>query len=282
MSRQEQYLNDFISFIFGLDPNQHTISKDQLENLIFPNKEFRIIGPYGKGSSGLVLQIQEIQSGNMFALKIIPRQKFDKREFDIQNDFSHYGMAPKVFHVVEIKGQNPIGQPVLFHIAIMEPIYMTLTDFINSNADLRLIYKPFECLITKKYIFRYPNPVLHGDMTSNNIAILNDRYTLGFIDFGWSFQKPKVFQVLDSIPLIGGLKGFPKPRVDPLIKYLLKLYNKMFSINLNYDNYVFSREVGGYVYDFKNGKVLHSYNWNSEKDIVGGFPKINPPTVDGK
>ena len=298
-------INFFTGNILWFPPNDMILNINQFYDIIFPQRDFDIIGVYGRGGFGLVLHVRHKITNRDYALKLLHHNGEDTdREFRLQSIFANYNMAPKLHHYeVIVKNKYPLiingGERVfdiVFAMALMDPITMTVDKYIFRGGDLKRLYYPFECLIIKKYLLNYPNSLLHGDMHIANIAILKDGKTLGFIDFGWTFDKPSILQVLDCIPLISFLVNDPSKRGIPLAKFLVKLYNKMFKINLVLNNFT-TLKCGGYTYhDQDTNSFLHSYNWELNRfvndpfmkvvkghvtieDLKKVFPKIEPPKV---
>lgn len=279
-------INFFITRILNLSPNLK-ITPQELERLIFPKKKYRIVGVYGHGGNGLILKVQSNSDSNTYAIKLSPASEQSLYEFDIQVKFAAYDMAPNVY-LYDITEGSIRNYNVKFVRAVMDPITSTVFQYLKSGYSSRKLQYPFECLIKKKYILQYPNSFLHCDMHCNNIVILQDGKTLGFIDFGLSREKPSALQILDSIPLITSCKySVPTRQSELLSKFLLKLYNKMFNVNMKLENFV-SRQQDGYAYKFNN-YYLHSYDWApggsrnplpTVRDIKYIFPSFEPPEVE--
>ena len=286
-------LKYFVEKILGLNPRYTTITQEEIEEIVFPKKNMKILGTYGKGEFGLVLKIQNITNPEqIFALRLSKFVKDVERslyEYRIQKKFATYQMAPDVFQfdVLEFMWRN---QPFSVVRAMMEPIQITLSQYITNNKNIKQLYSPFECLLKKKFLLNYPNPYLHGDMHIDNIVILKDGKTLGFIDFGWTIKAPFELQILDCIPVITSLKIiFPQTR-NTLIKHLISFYDSFFNVKLNYD-YFTNHPLGGYTYKFKKF-YLHSYNWGvrkvgaityyglpSENYLKEAFPTLETPEI---
>jgi len=256
------------------------------------DKEVEILGVYGRGANGLVLKVKK--ANKLFAVKLsgvgMSREKTMK-EYDTQKIFAEYNMAPKISDI-QIMDYEYKSARASFVRVFMEPIYMTIYNYLREGKDAEKLIEPMKCLIQKKYILEYPKPYLHSDMHFGNIAILKDKKTLGFIDFGMTIHAPAFMQVLDCIPLITSLKfsGVSKAFLELLMDY----YNKMFRIKLDikkFDNYTETdgnRKVNcGYLYR-SNGIELHSYSWVVQGDrkplptkdqIEAVFPTIKFPRV---
>lgn len=272
-------LKYFVERILQLNPIHTTITQEEIEELIFPKRNMRIVNTYGKGEFGLVLKIQNINNpSQIFALRLSKFVKDKERslyEYRIQKRFATYQMAPDVFQydVLEFFWRNTT---FLIVRAMMEPIQTTLNQYIASNKNIKQLYKPFECLLKKKFLLNYPSPYLHGDMHIDNIVILKDGKTLGFIDFGWTIKSPYELQILDCIPLITSLKLiFPETK-NTLINHLISFYDTFFNVKLKYENFT-THPLGGYAYKIRN-HYMHSYNWGLRKEgaiTYYGLPSEN-------
>lgn len=274
-------INFFIVKILRL-PENLEVNINDLNTLIFPKKKYRIQGVYGFGAYGLILKVKSNTNSQTYALKLSRADAFSLNEFHIQKQFAEYNMAPKL-HLYDITEGILKGHTVNFTRAVMDPITTTIYQYIKTGQNVKKLIRPFSCLIKKKFLLDYPNPYLHGDMHCNNIVILQDGKTLGFIDFGWSRKKPASLQILDCIPLIGSLMVFDEKL---LCKSLISLYNKMFNVKLELDN--FDLHPGdGYGYRIKN-TYLHSYDWGKTSrrnplptvaELHKIFPKFDTPKV---
>lgn len=267
----------FINIVLK-QPKTFFLTNTQLEQIIFPENDYRIIDLFGSGNYGIVLAIENKKNKKIYALKLGKveenEQKEALNEFFIQQEFAKYQMAPAI-HSYEIQTITINKKNIFWIKAIMDPIRTTVSNFIMSRKDSRLLIEPFECLIKKKYLLKYPNPFLHTDMHLENIAILNDGKTLGFIDFGFTQQFPAIYQILDSITIISDLKRMVKKyiRVNQLIEALISFYDKMFTINLEYNKFS-SYEHGGFIYGVIQDKnFIHSYPF-VDKKLFGPFPSV--------
>lgn len=292
----------FVQKILGLDPKKTKITIDEIEQLLFPRKNMKIVGVYGKGAFGLVLKtrytddIKEQGETPNYALRLSRFFKDKDRsvyEYKIQQTFAEYNMAPKIYHydVLNTKWQD---NNISIVRAVMDPIYDTLNSYLKRGKDIKLLYEPFECLLKKKFLLNYPDPYLHGDTHTENIVLLRDGKTLGFIDFGWSVKAPYLLQILDGIPLITSLKIYFPETKNTLIAHLLQFYDEFFNVKLNYSQFT-NHPLGGFTYKVGN-QFLHSYNWGVQKipsvtgitryeglpfesALYNIFPKIDPPKV---
>lgn len=273
----------------------------ELNELIFPTRKYRIIGCYGKGANGVIFQIESLERNMVYALKTVSRKDFRSdehavREFQVQKEFAKFNMAPQV-HSMEIRNVVVRGLPVQFVQVIMDPIYSTLYQFMIRNQENRKeLISALLCLIRKKFLLKYPKPFLHSDMHFNNIVVLKDKKTLGFIDFGFSDQKPALLQVLDAIPLVASLKDVASKSDPKLKKYfeafvhdVIRLFDKFFNIHFELNRFELIPNVG-YQYRPSKDISLHSYNWvpnpkqdrpplPTEEDIRKVFPTIMLPRV---
>ena len=302
----QEYINFFIIRILKLNlPNLYSfkhLSFKELEGFLFPKKQYKIIGIYGSGVEGLVFKIQHRVNRKAYALKVIPYSDSDKNtllEFNFQKKFAKYDLSPRIVKINIFNG-NFWGQPVRFGLAIMNPIHSTVRKYLEESRYLskdsqliryNKIIQALKCLIYKKYILGYPHSYLHGDMHIDNLIILEDTQTLGFIDFGYGIQLPSLLQVLDCIPLVSSIK-FTKKITNSVKEYLgneiIRIYNELFSIHLEYDYFKYHPGNG---YGYKDPKMplyIHSYNWTpysvrnplpTVKELKQYFSTIQTPKV---
>jgi hypothetical protein len=268
-------INFFIDTVLGLNHQTFSLTTQEFSELIFPSKLFQIIGVYGKGKNGLVLKIKSAENGEIYALKLTRLKDTDDRtlaEYKIQQDFAKYNMAPEL-HKINIHRTQFKGIEIGFVRAIMDPIHMTIYQYLKERNDPVKLFQPLMCLIKKKYLLRYPNPYLHSDLHIDNMVILKDKKTVGFIDFGLTSRKPAKFQILDCIPLIAFLEGDRMqnmPDGKKLSSFLIGFYNKMFNVKMVASG--FTRHPGG-GYAYVTGKyMLHSYDW-APGGLRNAFPK---------
>ena len=276
MNLYEKDIQFFMEKILRLEHTDEydTLSLDDISDIVFPLKKYKIIGVYGRGSHGIIFKVCSSDSpSNIFACKIIQYRHSDQNtlsEFIIQQQFAKYHMAPKIYLFdivktsldVEDGDGNIIKREFKFGRALMNYIFSTLKQFIiNHYPNVKGIFPALKDLIEKKFLLKYPLPFLHSDMHLDNIVILKDQETLGFIDFGFSVQRHYALQLLDSIPLITSLKVYLEKRGLPLnmCTQVIELYNRMFNVNLNLHHFQ-KHPGGGYTYN-ANGLLLHSYNW---------------------
>jgi hypothetical protein len=284
-------INFFIDTVLGLNHQTFSLTVNEFNDLVFPSKLFRMIGVYGKGKNGLVLKIKSIENGETYALKLTRLKDNDDRtlaEYKIQQDFAKYKMAPEI-HKINIHRTQLKGFDLGFVRAIMEPIHMTILQYLKERNDPVKLFQPLMCLIKKKYLLKYPTPYLHSDLHIDNMVILNDKKTVGFIDFGLTTRKPAKFQILDCIPLIAFLEGDRAqnlPEGKKLSQFLIAFYNRMFNVKMVASG--FTRHPGG-GYAYVTGKyMLHSYDWApggvrnafpKETELRLAFPTFKPPIV---
>lgn len=290
MNTQEQ-INFFITHILGIRTVPQNVKFEEIEELLFPQKQYKIIELYGSGTGGMVFKVQDCQNRQFYALKVVAFMDSEEKiieEFKIQEYFSKFNMAPRVydFDVLKDKFRNisiRIGR------CLMDPIQSNIRNYLYKQNNIRKLLKAIKCLMIKKYILGYPESFLHGDMHIDNIVLLKDGKTLGFIDFGFGVQKSSILQILDCIPLVSSIKfsdcGNRKYR-EQVCKDIIKLYNQMFNIRMEYD--AFERHPGG-GYTYKKWNILlHSYDWipyrnrkplSNEQEIREVFPTIQPPRV---
>jgi len=277
-----------------------TLSPQELNELIFPNRAYHVIGFYGRGAYGLVLQIESLTDGQIYALKVFnvrafPNAEAALREFRIQEQFAKYNMAPRV-HVKDIHRTMLRDTEVVFGRVVMDRIACTLDEFIRDTHRVRQATQALLCLVRKKLLLDYPRPYLHSDMHYKNIVVLKDNKTLGFIDFGLTVHKPALLQVLDAIPLVASLKALADTRAydqkEPVLlcaKRVIELYNRFFRVSFEFDGFG-AHPSNAYQYRTAEGQVLHSYDWPvdsakqqtslpNEEDIRQVFPKIRLPKI---
>lgn len=280
-----------------------TLSPFEMNELIFPARKFQIIGWYGKGESGIILQVESIEDSKLYALKVVGMRKFETdaqalREFEIQKRFAEYNMAPNIY-VMDVRRSTIRNTPVQFVRVLMDPIDRTLLQCIRDQppVERKKVLKALLCLVRKKFLLAYPYPFLHSDMHFNNIVLLQDQKTLGFIDFGLTVRKPALCQLLDVIPLVTSLKmqaqiltnRFQRDACLSFARDVIRLYDKFFKIQLDFDRFE-AHPTAAYRYVSEDGTVLHSYDWapdarlqrtppSTEEDIRRVFPGIEPPKI---
>jgi hypothetical protein len=306
-----RFIRFFVQDILGiLEFDADTVTQKDINAFLFPQKRFILIGVYGSGVEGIVFKIIHKQSRKVYALKLrsyIGDETLE--EFQIQKRFAQYKMAPEIFETDIFNGvfkkfQVTIGR------AIMTPIHTSVRQYLKEQKSIRKLFNALKCLIYKKCILDYPQPILHGDMHIDNLIFLEDGKTIGFIDFGYGLtQQPCALQLLDCIPLVGSIKFSkccPKDTQKKLCEQIIHLYNYLFSIKLKFSNFILHPE-GGYAYQidnqidnqmrqlnvydspFDSPFLLHSYNWvpappertplPTESLLKELFPTLRPPVV---
>lgn len=267
-----------------------------------------ILGVYGVGTFGLVLKAK--RENKTVAIKLTAYEPNAIKEFEIQKLFAKYRMSP-ILYDYQVYTETVGSRKVEWVQAVMDPIQSTLFENIVKSPDkAKQLSEAVECLVKKKYLLG----IIHGDMHANNVVILNDGKTLGFIDFGLAReQKNPSEQLLDGITLLGSLKNTydifdPQSKVPVMkpgipSKYLgfyelvlgiFNFYEKMFSIILDWSKFRL-HPSHAYVYFEAKSKMLHSYtkaasfpqskNWGKlvnvcmDQEIRKVFPDIRPPKI---
>lgn len=276
----QEEINFFIEEILSLKRNQLEITPEELQALIFPSDRFVILKLYGKGKNGMVFKIQSREDANIYALKI----SRDLDDYKYQEIFAKYNMAPFIHKVKQVRTKFK-GVDITFVKAMMDPI-TTLYAYLKEGNSISKMVNALECLIKKKYILNYPEPYLHGDMHVENVVILKDKKTLGFIDFDWTIRKGPIFQILDCIPLITSIRLSRLSNSGQICESIIEMYNKLFNIKLKLNNFVRHPANG---YGYRIGPILlHSYDWKPseeqnpfplEMDIRSAFPRLVLPKV---
>jgi tRNA A-37 threonylcarbamoyl transferase component Bud32 len=292
-----RYIQFFVHDVLGLfNERVENITQKDINAFLFPQKRFILIGAYGSGVEGVVFKIIHKQSRKVYALKLcsyIGDKTLD--EFQIQKRFAQYKMAPEIFETDIFTGVFKNYQ-VTFGRAIMTPIHTSVRQYLKEQKSIRKLFNALKCLIYKKYILDYPQPILHGDMHIDNLIFLEDGKTIGFIDFGYGLtQQPCALQLLDCIPLVGSIKFSrccPKDIQKKLCEQIIQLYNYLFSVSLHFSDFIRHPE-GGYAYQiniYDTTVLLHSYNWvptppertplPTESLLKELFPTLRPPVVE--
>lgn len=274
-------INLFIKVVLNLNYDQFQLTVEEFQKLVFPSDRFVILDFIGKGKTGMVFKIRSREDEKVYALKVFQSMT----DYKCQEIFAKHDMAP-ILHKVEVHRSTMKGVPIKFVKAIMDPIHSTLFQYLTDGKSVNKFLSAFECLIKKKYLLNFPEPYIHGDMHIENIVILKDKKTLGFIDFDWSIKQSPVFQVLDCIPLIGSIRESDIPHRNQICESLIMLYNKIFNITPKLNQFV-SHPAGGYGYRI-GAILLHSYDWvpdrqqnpfPTEMTIRSVFPRIQLPKV---
>lgn len=280
--------------------SNESMTPQELNDLIFPARRYHVIGCYGRGANGLVLQVESLSDGQIYALKVFNVHGFSTaadalRECHIQERFARYNMAPKV-HVKDIHQTVFRGRDIRFGRVVMDRIACTLDEYIRDPQRVRQATQALLCLVRKKLLLDYPHPYLHSDMHYKNIAVLKDNRTLGLIDFGLAARKPALLQVLDAIPLVASLKALAESRAydqkEPVLmcaKRVTDLYNRFFRVSYSLDGFG-PHPSNAYAYHAADGTMLHSYDWPpdsslqqtplpGEQEIRQVFPKARLPRI---
>lgn len=258
-----------------------TNSFDCIENVLEFKKnniDAKVIGLYGIGARATVLKLKT-KSGETLAIRVLKdySEQIDK-DLAINKYLSHYEMAPVVHKVGLIRNLKSDKDNV--YIILMDPV-TDLNSFLKSKPSIPSLLEAFDCLLGKKYLLKF----LHGDMHTENIVILKDGVTLGFIDFDFSlFKVTNEYNVLDFVPLIASIKGMEYgSQKTELLKGICDYYKKTFSLEIDIAN-IHNLKHGGYEYtvgrrnfnsyiriipaEFKPKDVLH--------DLKIKLPKIVP------
>lgn len=266
----DDYLDTFFGNIAGEFDRRLRTEKHMFDfvegHLRDPNYELKSV--FGAGVNGIVFKLVHKTTREVRALKVLEDIP-DSVDVSLQVLFAKYEMAPKIHVTYKV---NYKKTPLLF--IVMDPITGSFRDSLRQGKKTVAEHcSALECLLVKKMILGY----IHGDMHTENIAVLKDGKTLGFIDFGFTIKKPMAYQILDAIPLVGDLaKSTKKPAVrDAMIIFCLKFYKLFFNIMLNTKNITpfeyHGREVGGFMY--KVGPV-HLYSYLRDFPPQRGIPVL--------
>lgn len=268
----QEDISFFVKKILCLNPEDFDLNTKDVNDIVFPLKKYNIVGVFGKGTHGIILKVESNDtSKHIYACKIVKYRNTPEQtlsEFTIQKLFARDRMAPKIFlydiQKVDI-GNGEEGQNIVkFGRALMNYIHCTLKEYILKNpSDTEDLLLALQDLIEKKYLLRYPLPYLHSDMHIDNIVLLKDKKSLGFIDFGYTIRRPAALQILDCIPLITSMKLVLEKKGLPLdlCRGLVDFYNKMFRVHLDLPFFQ-KHPGGGYGYNC-HGYMIHSYNWKA-------------------
>jgi hypothetical protein len=249
------YLDTFFNIVQEPDKRLHTenhmydfVAKHLLD------QNYQLKSVFGAGVNGIVFKLVNKTSRQVLALKVledIPKSV----DVSLQVLFAKYDMAPKIHSTYKVKYKK---RPLLF--IMMDPITCSFRKSLRKGDKTVADHtSALECLLVKKMILGY----IHGDMHTENIAVLEDGKTLGFIDFGFTIKKPIEYQILDAFPLIGDLANYKASDLrDGMIMFCLKFYKLFFNILLNTKNitsFIYNgKDVGGFMY--KAGPIhLYSY-----------------------
>ena len=230
----------------------------------------KVVDEYGVG---VYSKIYKITSKNLtMALKVSKDENKQLDGIDIHRAVFKYAMSPKIYATGLVNKKS---------FTIMDPIASDLFHYMSSDFNVAHISHAFKCLLDKKYVLG----MLHGDMHVENIVILSDGITLGFIDFDFSVLNiDPILTILDFIPLLGLLKTLVlnKP-VVLLVAYLLQYYKDTFNISIKLEKINQILE-GGFNYDGK----LNSYvkiadkvglKKTTSRDVLKCFPYLKLPKI---
>jgi len=228
--------------------------------LIFPRKKFlvenlklitpqtfpataqmRLVKQLGRGSYATVYMVEENVSGQQYAVRVLKTSSIARHTIATQLILANYSMSPRIYYIVTINVPEARGRMEEYSVVFMDYIMGTLDSLIESNVDFS---ESMKCLMDKKYLLNF----LHGDMHTENIAVLKDGKTLGFIDFDFSyFGVPQDLNFLDFIPLLGSLKPVKSPNARALENALIDYYKEKFNITIDI-KLVKKKRTGGYDY----------------------------------
>ncbi len=251
--------NEIVTTLYGTPIQIFNVTV--IKPLDFESNNFKFIKQLGQGAYATISLIRHIDTGREFAVRKSPPN--NRQTVGVQPLLSNYKMAPDIYYSGTIKQGNN-----LYTISIMDVIIGTL-DFARKHFDIKKLIQAMECLLDKKYLLKF----LHGDMHFENIVILKDGITLGFIDFDFSYiNVPYKYTVLDFIPLIGSL-------IKSKIKYYMELatliksyYKEKFNITIMDSLFVEKDDIGGYFYSQSN---LNSYLLlDIGKQSVSSFDRV--------
>lgn len=306
---EEKHIKFFVSNILGT-PYTREWDITRVERLIIRQPDLQIKGVYGVGSFGLVLKVKDVKTRKYLAIKLTSFVPDGVKEFEIQVLFAKYGMSP-ILHDYQVYSETIGSKNVKWIQAIMDPIQSTIHESVIKFPErANQFSESIECLVKKKYLLGF----IHGDMHTNNVVVLNDGKTLGFIDFGLARkQQNPSEQLLDGITLMGSLKNtysiFEKQKKIPELKSgvpskyfgvyelvlgIFNFYEKMFSIIIDWSK-IQIHPSHAYVYFHSRGIMLHSYigadkfpqdeKWGlliavcKNKEINKVFPDLVPPKI---
>jgi hypothetical protein len=232
------------------DENYKNFSSTFVYNVIsssLQDKNYVPVDVYGAGINGIVFKLQHRTKKTFRSVKVVTadNEKVIIHEAKMQKILAQYNMAPSVHEIYKTTYRST---PLMF--TVMDPITTTLYKYLVAQRPVEAVIPALKCLLKKKAILKF----IHGDMHIENIAILADGNTLGFIDFGFSFLgKETAYQILDFIPLLGSII----PYFELFIIEILKFAKEMFHVRLGTQNFKHAK-VGGYIFE-NHGITLSSY-----------------------
>ncbi len=212
-----------------------------------------VTGLYGQGANGIVFQVVD-SSSKQFALRV---GDMDEATVILQQVLADRKLAPQIYHVGTVTGLNT-------EFTVMQLIHGTLDNYFEGSYNSQTVFKAISCLLDMKTILK----MVHGDMHTGNIAILEDGQNLGFIDLEFAFVVPyEEFTVIDFIPLIATLP--PDLQVD-----VANYYRETFNITLRIRD-IKSRRGGGFEYENLGSYVEdESELVKMERKVLKLFPSI--------
>ncbi len=206
---------------------------------------------YGSGGQAIVFAARDT-TGRLFALRLSLNIPI---EIERQMELAHHQMAPQIHYV------GTIGA-LMF--TFMDPIRDTLEKLLQYEIVSEL-KTALVCLLDKKTRLN----LLHGDMHVQNIVLLDDGKTLGFIDFGSTFYpKSSLLTTLDFIPLILSVRD------QNLRAELLQYYKDRHNMDIEVNKLV---QINGGRY---NGLSSYIYQKDQEQlvqNLRREFPNIQMP-----
>jgi hypothetical protein len=232
--------------------NQPPIEQVEYQSM---GKLVRITKLYGMGVQGAVVKAH-FSNGNTYALKLGISADATEFQRDVQlplaifKKMARLHLAPELYGVYEFQFDK-----VRLRALVMDPIHTTLESLIYSKTPNDSIVGALDCLIRKKHVAQ----LLHGDMHTDNIVVLKDQNTMGFIDFDLSsLTRDSRWLFLDAIPLLQTMKH------GPIRDQILQIYKKVYNVRLDTTK-IISYKTGGFGYVvgkqvFDSYKVLHSRN----------------------
>jgi hypothetical protein len=250
-----------------LNPIEKRLFANRKGELFKKLEKYRILKVYGSGTNSVVLKAS--RGGNISAIRIGTEKWTPDKEY-LRQTLESYKMAPEVELIVGVTGAPSLT------LSVEGVIAEDFKTFLEKKPNERMTESALKCLLDKKYVLG----MLHGDMHLENMAILEDGLTLGFIDFEFSeLGLESIFTIPDFVPLLGSIKYFGKGTF--LIPYILKYYKDTFNMDINMSK-VKAWSRGGYIYDgaLISYKALNP-NWERETraKLAKMFPKLTLPKI---